>query len=76
MSTLVLKLNRKLYTATSLKVAVEAFQGLASIVVERTESHFVIRFEDADPDVKDVLAQEFGNYALAETIEGRGSASL
>jgi hypothetical protein len=71
MSTAQLQLHRKLYTATSVRVAKKAFAELATIEVSRDVNHFTLTFREMAPDVADVLTREFANYALAETIESR-----
>jgi len=71
MSAPVLRLHRKLYGARAVGVAMEAFSELATIALEREEAHFRLTFTDIAPDFTDVLAREFANYALAETIESR-----
>jgi hypothetical protein len=66
-----LRLHRKLYTASALRVATEAFSELATIAMEHEKEHYSLTFSAIAPDVQDVLVREFANYALAETIESR-----
>ena len=73
--TLSLQLNRKLYRAAALQTAIEAFGELATISVQRDDRYFQISFAEVDPDVKEVLVQEFANYVLAETVESRGTST-
>ena len=72
---LTLELHRKLYRPAALETATEAFGELASISVKRSDRYYVITFTDVDPDVEEVLTQEFANYVLAETVESRGTST-
>ena len=72
---LTLQLHRKLYKAAALDIATEAFAELATISVARDDRYFLVSFTQVDPDVEEVLAQEFANYVLAETVESRGTST-
>jgi hypothetical protein len=65
-------LNRKLYVATAVRSAAEDFAELAQIAVTTSEKGIEVTFDQIDPDVADVLVDEFLNFALAATIGGRG----
>ena len=67
-----LRLHRRVYRGASIRVAKDAFAELATITLSRDGDYTVVGFKDVDPDVSDVIVQEFANYALAESIEARG----
>ena len=67
-----LVLNRKLYGAAAVRSAAEDFAELALIEVNSSEQGIEVTFDKIDPDVADVLVDEFLNFALAATIGGRG----
>ena len=73
--TATLQLHRKLYRASALNTAMEAFAELATISVQRDDRYFQVSFTEMDPDVEEVLVQEFANYVLAETVESRGTST-
>ena len=66
-----LQFHRRLYTATAVHAAIEAYAELARIRLERADAYFVVSFDAIEDEVRDVLLGEFANYALAETIEAR-----
>ncbi len=65
-------LNRKLYGATAVRSAAEDFAELATIVVDSSGQDIAVTFDEIDPDVAEVLVDEFLNFALAATVGGRG----
>ncbi len=65
-------LDRKLYVATAVRSAAEDFAELAQIEVTTSDKGIKVTFDKIDPDVADVLVDEFLNFALAATIGGRG----
>jgi hypothetical protein len=67
-----LLLDKKLYQAEAVKEAAADFSELAKIEVTNSGSQLQVTFEEIDPDVADVLVDEFLNFALAGTIGGRG----
>jgi hypothetical protein len=66
-----LKLDSKLYSKKAVAEAVEAFAELASISVGAEAERFIVSFSQIDPDYDTILVDEFANYALGLTIEGR-----
>ncbi len=66
-----LSLHKRLYSRASVQAAADAFVELATIELKSENTHLNVTFSDIDPDVEDVLVQEFANFALAEVIEGR-----
>ncbi len=65
-------LNRKLYGVAAVRSAAEDFAELAKIEVDSSGQDLEITFDQVDPDVANVLVDEFLNFALAATIGGRG----
>lgn len=66
-----LRLHRKLYPKSAVDAATAAFEHLATIRIVRDADWYAVEFVEPDPDVQDVIASEFANFALAETIEQR-----
>jgi hypothetical protein len=65
-------LDGKLYVAKAVRSAAEDFSELAQIAVTTSGKEIEVTFDKIDPDVADVLVDEFLNFALAATISGRG----
>ncbi len=66
-------LDRSLYRMTAVKRAVEAFAELASIEVKASgKDKIEVHVKPLDEEVAAVVADEFLNYALVETISDRG----
>jgi len=59
---------RSLYHPQAIRAAAEAFAELASITVEAGDDETAVQIAEPDPDVADVIVDEFCNYALSETI--------
>ena len=70
-----LRLHRRIYRGESIRVAQQAFGELASIRLARDGHYTVVEFSDVDPDVASVIGNEFANYALAESIDARGTVA-
>ena len=66
-----LSLHKRLYPRAAVQSAMDAFEELAVIALASDKNHLQITFSDVDPDVEDVVVQEFANFALAEAIESR-----
>ena len=59
-----IKFNKKLYSQKAIKIAAKEFKNLADIKISSQGDYFVVVFDQIDPDVKEVIVDEFGNYAL------------
>lgn len=70
-----LRLHRRIYRGESIRIARDAFIELASIGLTRDGNYTVVEFSEVDPDVSDVICEEFANFALAESIEARGTVT-
>jgi len=66
-----LALDRKLYSREALEATVEVFSPFARITMARDSEAWRFRFDEIDPEFKDVITDEFANYALGLTAEGR-----
>ncbi len=67
-----LVLDKKLYDAAAVDATLEAFSPFATITrVDEGRKAWRLRFEEIDPEFTDVIADEFANYALGLTAEGR-----
>ena len=66
-----LSLHKRLYPRAAVQAAIDAFEELAVIRVTSEKTHLQVTFTQVDPDVDDVVVQEFANFALAEAIESR-----
>ena len=61
--------NTKLYSQKSVKATIEAFDQLAEFKLEHKGDYYKVRVAKLlDPEVEDRLMDEFGNYALYQTI--------
>ena len=68
-----LTLSRKLYRKDAVEAAIEAFREVAAVTLEKGgKGVFTLRFEGVDPEVGEGVVDEFANYALGLTVEGRG----
>ena len=67
-----LVLEKKLYSLDAVDATIEAFSPFAQITrVDVGRKAWRLRFDEIDPEFKDVIADEFANYALGLTAEGR-----
>ncbi len=67
-----LLLDRKLYSRKAVDATTEAFSSFATITkVKEDRSAWRLRFDEIDTDFQDTLLDEFANYALGLTAEGR-----
>lgn len=65
------RLHRKLYRRSAVDAAIQAYGELCTPTLRIDGEHYEIVLTDPDPELAPILASEFANYALAETIEGR-----
>lgn len=62
-----LKFNTKIYKKKAIQEAISAYSSLAKFKVEDVKDYINIHMKDIDSSVKDVIADEFANYALGMT---------
>lgn len=67
-----LSLHGKLYRVTAVREAATDFADLARFKVHSSGKRIEVEIDDVDPEVGDVLVDEFLNFALAATIASRG----
>ena len=62
--------DKKVYLKSAIDAAIEAYDGLASMDVERAGDSWTVSFEGVDDRFEpEMLASEFANYVLVGTIE-------
>ncbi len=64
-----LNFNKKIYKIEAIKKTVQAYNGLANFSVSHEGDYILVELTDIDADVKDVIADEFSNYVLAQMQE-------
>jgi len=62
------RFHRSLYDVDAVRAAVVAFADLAKLSLVESEHEVLLSIEQPHPQVAAMLADEIGNYALAETI--------
>lgn len=62
-----LRFNSSLYSKDSIRKTVGAFSHLAEFKLKQKNGYFEIEIENINPDAREVLADEFSNYALGLT---------
>lgn len=60
--------SRALYLADAVGAAVEAYGELATFAVVELDDEVAVDISDPDPEVAEVLVDEFCNHVLHETI--------
>ncbi|MFT7624155.1 MAG: hypothetical protein ACI9WU_003342 [Myxococcota bacterium] len=63
-----LELSRDIYPLEAVQATVAAYEGLARFEVSATADVIRVTIADRDPDVADVLEDEFCNHALCEAV--------
>ena len=66
-----LSLPRSLYDASAVEATVEAYNELATFDVKLVDDAIMVTINDPDPDVADIIVDEFCNHALSETIRSK-----
>lgn len=63
---------KSLYVRPAVDAALEAYGELANLTLDTSDDAWTVNFADVDTDfAPDLLANEFANYVLAETINRR-----
>ena len=65
-----IKLNNKIFRKNIIKQAMKTYSHVADFSMEAGERHFVITVTAGDEKDEQVIADEFGNFALVRAIEG------
>ena len=69
-----LTLHKSLYDGPAVHAVAAQYRDLATITVDEGEHELLVRFEDIDPDVQDVLLDHFGNHVLVESLRSHVGA--
>jgi hypothetical protein len=56
--------NSAIYTKKSILETIEAYKNLADFEIEYNDDIFVLNIDNPDDEIKDIIADEFANYAL------------
>jgi hypothetical protein len=56
--------NSAIYTKKSILETIEAYKNLADFNIEYNDDIFVLNIDNPDDEIKDIIADEFANYAL------------
>jgi hypothetical protein len=56
--------NSAIYTKKVILEAIEAYKNLADFKIEYNDDIFVLNIDNIDDEIKDIIADEFANYAL------------
>jgi protein-tyrosine phosphatase len=56
--------NSAIYTKKSILETIEAYKHLADFKIEYNDDIFVLNIDNPDDEIKDIIADEFANYAL------------
>ena len=65
-------LDRRFYKVGAVEEAASDFSELATFDIHSDGKKIHVSVTDIDPDVADVLIDEFLNFALAATVAARG----
>lgn len=60
-----LKFNKKIYLKSAIKKAIKDYSYLADFVLGQDKNYFLVEITNAPLELKDVLEDEFSNYALS-----------
>ena len=63
-----LSFSRSLYRVEAVQGAVAAYEGLATFTVAEEADDIVVTIAEPDPDVADVIQDEFSNHVLFGTV--------
>lgn len=64
------RFDKTLYERSALDEATKTYADFATIEVEAGEDAWTVTFDGVDKDVEpEVLASEFANFVLAETVQ-------
>ncbi|MBD3359211.1 MAG: hypothetical protein GF365_00675 [Candidatus Buchananbacteria bacterium] len=60
----IIKFNKKIYRPEAIKQAINDFKNLANFKLKENSDYIEIKINKIDQDYKDILKDEFANYAL------------
>jgi len=66
----IIELNKNFYNLKAVKRTAKAYKELARFSIKDTGKKIEVTMKNIDEDVKDVIEDEFCNYALSEVKDG------
>jgi len=66
-----LSFDKRLYSKAALAESAQDFSHLAAFHIQEQDDRIEVTLENIDPDVADVLVEEFANHVLYGTIVRR-----
>lgn len=69
-----LSLHKSLYDGAAVHAVAGQYSGVARVSVEEGEHELLVRFDQVDPDVADVLLDHFANHVLVQTLRSHVQA--
>lgn len=61
------RFDKRIYLPEAIEEAIEAFSEVAEVSFSEDEKEYVISFPGLDLSDEEIIAGEFGNYAIAAT---------
>jgi len=58
--------NKKFYSQRAIKKAIRAYQKLARFKIKEEKKYFRVILDKIDPEIKNIIKDEFSNYVLSE----------
>jgi len=62
-----IKIDKKIYSRESLKKTIQAYASLAKIDFSEEANFFIVKIDNPNEEIKDVIQDEFCNYLLFES---------
>ena len=62
-----IKINKNIYKKESLKKTIQVYESLAKIDFLEESNFFIVKIDDINEEVKDIIQDEFCNYLLFES---------
>lgn len=62
-----IKINKNIYNKESVKKTIQAYTSLAKIDFSEEANFFIIKMDNVNEEVKDIIQDEFCNYLLFES---------
>lgn len=64
-----LKFNTRIYKKKAIQKAISAYSHFAGFKCVYGKNHIRVKIDCRDPDIKNVIADEFANYVLGVTVK-------
>ncbi|MDD2227354.1 MAG: HxsD-like protein [Clostridia bacterium] len=62
-----IKIDKNIYSKESLKKTIQAYEPLVKIDFLEEAGFFIVRIDNINEDIKDIIQDEFCNYLLFES---------